>query len=89
MLTEMIEVTNPKGIHARPSGLLAKTAMTFHSEILLELRGVVANASDIMSILTLGAFCGDVLKVSVKGEDEEHAMEEIKRIFSLNFGESD
>jgi len=88
MLTEEIEVTNPKGIHARPSGMIAKTALEFQSEILLELRGTVANAADIMSILTLGAFCGDKIKVTITGDDEEHAMEEIRRIFALNFGDT-
>ena len=87
MLTEDILVTNPKGIHARPSRMLAETAREFHSEILLESRGIQANAADIMSILTLGAFYGDVIKVTITGEDEIHAMEKIREIFALNFGE--
>lgn len=89
MLQDQIEVTNPKGIHARPSGMLAKTALEFQSVILLELRGVEANAADIMSILTLGAFQGDVLKVTVEGADEEAAMNKIREIFALNFNDED
>lgn len=87
MLTEEIKVTNPKGIHARPAGMIARTAREFHSEIILELRGVKADASNTMLILTLGAFDGDVIKVTIIGEDEIHAMEEIRKIFALNFGD--
>ncbi|MDA3852410.1 MAG: HPr family phosphocarrier protein [Spirochaetaceae bacterium] len=87
MVKEIIEVTNPKGIHARPSSMLAQTALQFESEILLESKGNKANAGDIMSILTLGAFCGDKIEVTINGPDEQAAMEKIKEIFSLNFGD--
>lgn len=88
MLQAKIEVTNPKGIHARPSGMLAQTALEFQSTIILELRGVRANAADIMSILTLGAFQGDVIDITIEGPDEAAAMDKIREIFALNFNDN-
>lgn len=87
MICETIKVTNPKGIHARPSSMLFQTASSFHSNITLELRDIKANAKEIMSILTLGATCGDDIHVTVEGMDEKEAMLEIKNIFAMNFGD--
>lgn len=87
MLEADIEVTNPKGIHARPSTMLAQTSIKFDSEIILELNGFSTDAKNIMGIISLGAFQGDVIHVTVNGHDEEKAMNEIKDIFALNFND--
>ena len=89
MVSKMITVTNPKGIHARPSALLVQTASEHEASITLELRGVQADARQIIEILSLGAFHGDVLKVTCEGPDEEDAMQKIDEIFALNFHDND
>lgn len=87
MITKDITVTNPKGIHARPSALIVQTAMDFHSEITLELDGSSADARQIIDVLSLGAHCGAVLKVTVSGPDEKDALKTLEEIFALNFND--
>lgn len=87
MKTKSLTVTNPKGIHARPSALIVQAAQEFESSIIFELKGERADARNIMDVLSLGAFHGDVLQVTVNGCDEEAALDRIEEIFALNFND--
>ncbi len=87
MIEKELLVTNPKGIHARPSALIVQAAQEFSSRILFELRGETADAAQIMDVLSLGAACGDTIQVRVEGKDEASAMNRIEEIFSLNFND--
>lgn len=87
MASKLLTVTNPKGIHARPSALIVQAAQEFQSSIKLELRGEVADARMIMDVLSMGAFCGDEIMVTTEGPDEEAALARIEEIFALNFNE--
>ncbi len=72
------------GIHARPAGMLVKTAKSFNSEIILEKDGKSVNATKLMQLMGMGIKCGDSVKITVSGEDEEQAVAEIKRFFAEN-----
>ncbi|MBQ7384014.1 MAG: HPr family phosphocarrier protein [Clostridia bacterium] len=72
------------GIHARPAGLLAKTAKGFKSDILIEKNGKMVNATKLMMLMGLGVRCGETVKVSVVGEDEEEAAAAMKAFFENN-----
>lgn len=72
------------GIHARPAGLLAKTAKCFSSEIVIEKNGKSVNATKLMMLMGLGIKCGDTITVSVNGEDEEAAAKAVEEFFKAN-----
>ena len=72
------------GIHARPAGLLAKTAKGFKSDILIEKNGKMVNATKLMMLMGLGVRCGETVNVSVVGEDEEEAAAAMKAFFENN-----
>ena len=61
------------GIHARPAGLIARRADKYRSRITLRIGGRPADAGKIMSIMMLGARCGQTMEVEIEGEDEEAA----------------
>jgi phosphocarrier protein HPr len=88
MIRKELAVTNPKGIHARPSALIMQAAKGYASRITLEFQAMTADATDIMEVLSLGVACGDTLLVSVDGEDEEAALGRIEEIFALNFNDT-
>lgn len=88
MIQKELEVTNPKGIHARPSALIVQAAQEFSSRIRMEFQGETADARDIMAVLSLGVAYGDTVRVSVEGDDEVAAMDRIAEIFTLNFNDS-
>jgi phosphocarrier protein HPr len=89
MIKKTLTITNPKGIHARPSALLVQCAGKYQSSINMENRGVSANAKNIMEIISLGARYQDQLEVCCDGPDEAQAMSEIEGIFALNFNDND
>ncbi|MBD3421955.1 MAG: HPr family phosphocarrier protein [Chitinivibrionales bacterium] len=89
MIERTITVTNPKGVHARPAALIAKTAMHYESSILLKKDDVVANARQIIEILMLCAPCGSHIVVEIDGADEEQALQSLEEVFQTHFGEED
>lgn len=87
MVKTTITVTNPKGIHARPSAMIVKTVNQFDAEITFECHGNKIDGKSIISILTLAAACGDVLHVTADGPQEQEAMDALVEIFALKFND--
>jgi phosphotransferase system HPr (HPr) family protein len=87
MQEKEITVTNPKGIHARPSAMLAQAATDFQSTIILINGEKRANTRSVMEIMMLGATYGSNLTIQTAGADEDNAMERIVDIFNLTFGD--
>jgi phosphocarrier protein HPr len=89
MVEKTITLTNPKGIHARPSAMILQTAKNYDSDIHLIKDGEIASAGDIMSIIALGAMHGDRITITCEGQDEEEAMEHMLEIFARRFDDHD
>lgn len=84
MKTFSYTVMEELGIHARPAGMLAKTAKTFESEIVLEKDGRSVNVTKLMALMTMGVKCGDTVTVKISGSDEESAAKVIEKFFNEN-----
>ncbi len=80
-------IKNRAGIHARPSAMIAQTAVKFSSRIFLEKAGNRINAKSIMGIITLAASFGSKIKIFAEGADEEAAADAIKKLFESGFNE--
>lgn len=80
-------IKNRAGIHARPSALIAQTAVKFSSRIFLEKNGNRINAKSIMGIITLAASFGSRIRITAEGTDEQAAAEAIKALFESGFNE--
>lgn len=72
------------GIHARPAGLLVKEAKKYKSTIFIEADGKRAEAVKLMAVMSLGVKQGDMVHVTVEGEDEETAAGRMKEWFEQN-----
>ncbi|MBQ7398990.1 MAG: HPr family phosphocarrier protein [Clostridia bacterium] len=77
-------IKDETGIHARPAGLLSKLAKKFSSEIMIEKDKKTVNVTRLMMLMGLGVKCGDTVTVTVTGDDEETAFEEISEFFKRN-----
>lgn len=86
-MEKILFVKNKSGLHARPSGMLAKTANGFQSNIILESNGKTINAKSIMSIMSSGLKENSEVKLVVNGPDEEKAFNCIVDLFESGFGE--
>ena len=72
------------GIHARPAGMLAKEAKNYKSVITITKEGKSAEATRLLSVMSLAVRCGQTVEVSVEGEDEDVAFEGVKTFFETN-----
>ena len=79
-----VSVHDKSGIHARPAGLLVKEASKFDSDIIITVGNRTADAKKIFSVMKLAAKFGEVLTITVSGEDEEAAFQQIKDFFDNN-----
>ncbi len=70
------------GIHARPAGLIVKKAKEFNSTCTMEKDGKSADLRKLMALMSLGIKCGDVITVTVEGDDEEAAAAALEHFFA-------
>ena len=85
MKTFSYTVKDEIGIHARPAGNLVKLIKGFSSAVTIEKEGKPAiNASALMKLMGLGVKCGDTVKFTVEGADEDAAAEAIEKFMNDN-----
>ncbi len=72
------------GLHARPAGLLVKEAKKFSSKITVCANGKCSEATKLMAIMAMGIKQGQEVTVTIEGEDETAAEQELKEFFSSN-----
>ena len=78
-------ITDPLGIHARPAGLLAKTAKGFgDTTVTVTKDGNTVKASQLMKLMSLGVKQGDQVTVAAEGPAEEEAIAAMKQFFEEN-----
>ncbi len=78
------KITDEVGIHARPAGLAAKKAREFQSDITIEKDGKTANLKKLIATMELCVHCGDNVRITASGSDEELAIVEMKSFFEKN-----
>ncbi len=80
MIKLKYSVADPLGIHARPAAQIAQCCVNFKSAVTITCGGKVADGSNVLQVLALGAVNGDELNISIEGADEEKAAEAIKKV---------
>ena len=74
-------ITDRVGIHARPAGIVVKTAQKYQSEILVYKGEKQADAKKLMQLMSLGVRRGDEITVEVDGADEADACPAVEKVF--------
>lgn len=77
-------IKNPIGIHARPAGMLAKTAKGYESVITVIKGEKSCDCTHLMKLMAMGVKCGDTVTVTIEGSDEDTAAEKMKVYFENN-----
>lgn len=75
----------PVGMHARHAGLLVKEASRFQSEVTFSKDGHRVNAKRILALMGLGVKQGDLIEMTIEGEDEDTAAVELKNFMWTHF----
>jgi phosphocarrier protein HPr len=80
-----VNVTNPFGIHARPSAMIVQLASKFRSRVSLTFNGRTANARSIVAVMLLAAGVGSTITVETMGPDEREAIEALVDLITSRF----
>ena len=89
MVTQVVKVNNPTGLHLRPAGMFCQEAMRFKSHIIFRYReNCEANAKSVLSILGACIRPGDEIEIICEGEDETEALQALIAMVESGFGEA-
>ena len=87
MLTRVVSIINPLGLHARACARIVNISSRFRSNVSLVVRGRRASARNIVAVMLLTASVGATVRLEVDGPDEAEAMKEIAELFHDGLGE--
>jgi phosphocarrier protein HPr len=87
MTRSVLTILNPLGLHARPAAKIVDCAARYTSDIRFSYGDQEIDAKSIMSVLMLAAPCGAELAVTIKGADEQAALQALQTLFAEGFGE--
>ncbi len=98
---ELVTITSPLGLHARPAAQLARMASGFQATLTLErivppsmeeqdvFECDEADCRSIMSLLMLAAGKGTQLRLRAAGSDAPEALRKVVDFFESSFGEAE
>ncbi len=84
MKTFTYTIKDELGIHARPAGLLAKTAKALDSEITISKGEKTVGAAKLMALMGLGVKCGDTITVTINGGNEDASERAMREVLEAN-----
>ena len=83
--SQIVHLTDPLGIHARPAGLLVKAVKALDSTVTIEkVGGKSAPANKLMALMGVGVKQGDTVVVTIEGGDEEASFQAMEQFFKEN-----
>lgn len=88
-MTRTVTVLNPTGFHARPARSFVDIATEKYpaTQVTVTKGAKVINGKSVLSMLTLGAKCGDSIVIEALGGDEGVALGELGDLFETIFQE--
>lgn len=83
MPTRQATVAAPEGLHARPAANFVQAVKQYDLEIWITKDGAEpVEADSMLSVMSLGAHCGDVVTLSAEGEGAEQALDELVTVLT-------
>lgn len=86
-ISEAVEITNTRGLHARAAARFVRLAESFDAEIVVEKDGSEVPGTSIMGLMMLAAAPGSRIKISTAGVDAQVALDALVALVSDGFGE--
>ena len=78
MVSQLVKITNPTGLHLRPAGNLCREAVKFKCSVNFEYEGNnIANAKSVLNVLGACVKSGDEITIICDGEDEAEALQHL------------
>lgn len=87
MVSKVVMIKNPSGLHLRPVEVLCKEAMKYQALVTFTYNGGTANAKSVLSVLGACVKCGDEIELVCEGVDEEKALQGLVGVIESGLGE--
>lgn len=88
MSERKVAIASRVGLHARPAGIFAEAVGELPIEVTIALESDPAedamDASSILSLMSLGAACGDVVVLRAEGEGADEALDALVKILETD-----
>ena len=88
MVSQKIVINLESGIHARPAGVLAKTASKCKSNVTLHVGERTVQVKSILNIMAAAIKCGTEIEVCCDGETEEEDLKTLIAEIESGLGEN-
>ncbi len=85
MKEKSLKLLNEEGMHARPAGVLVKTAAQFQAKIEIHFNGKTANAKSVLSLMSLGMTGLADFVIKADGPDAENALLALEQLVQNKF----
>ena len=83
-----VSVVNAAGLHARPCHAIVSLALGFQAELRIACGSRVVNGKSILELMTLGAGCGEVVRLEARGEDAQALLAGLRELIAGGFEET-
>ena len=86
MVSKMIMIHNPSGLHARPASILSQAAGKCRSNVIIKIGNKEIQAKSILNIMAAAIKCGTQLELQCTGETEED-LQTLAKLIGSGLGE--
>ncbi len=86
-LSQIVEITNRRGLHARASAKFVTLASSLSSKIEVAKEGNAVAGTSIMGLMMLGAALGDSITIAAEGESAAADLAILVNLVETKFGE--
>ena len=86
-VSQVVEIVNERGLHARASAKFVKLAATFDAEVTVTRDGTTVDARSIMGLMMLAAGLGSTIEIAAEGPEAQPALEALVELVQGRFDE--
>ena len=86
-VSQVVEIVNERGLHARASAKFVKLAATFDAEVTVSRDGTTVDARSIMGLMMLAAGIGSNIEISAEGPEAQPALDALVELVQGRFDE--
>jgi phosphocarrier protein HPr len=87
MVSRVVSVSNPLGMHARAAARFVHAATEFRSQVRVSRGSRTTDGKSIMGLLLLAAARGTALTITTDGPDEREALDALCALIETGLGE--
>ena len=86
-LSQVVEIVNERGLHARASAKFVKMAAGFDAEVTVSRDGTTVDARSIMGLMMLAAGIGSTIEIAAEGPEAQPALDALIELVQSRFDE--